>query len=334
MNRFFKIIFFVLVCFNRICFAEDILTQSYFIWNTGMCLHSDVKPDTFYDLFIHPSSYCDIRKLKNNDIVFIQPQYLRDFIVYFLPKIRVKLILLVNTCDHFFPDCINNSQLINKLLSSDKIIHIFAQNSTLSSHPKVTQIPIGVDFHTLAYGKKAFGEEQSSCSEQEETILACQKIGLNKDRLMAASGDFHFNDTMNAHNRMDKFFGENRTDIYNQLKDNDHVIFFKKKMPRTELWLSKIKYHFSVCPPGNGLDTHRVWEDLILGIIPIVKTSPLDTLYEQFPIVILKDWAEITEENLIKWYKENKGEFESPLFKRKITQEYWLELMDQKRRNH
>ena len=60
---------------------------------------------------------------------------------------------------------------------------------------------------------------------------------------------------------------------------------------------AKKKYKFILSPPGAGFDCHRTWEALYLGAIPIVKTSSLDPLYKDLPVVIeLVD----TEENLSK----------------------------------
>ncbi len=33
-------------------------------------------------------------------------------------------------------------------------------------------------------------------------------------------------------------------------------------------------HHFVFCPPGNGEDTHRMWEALYAGAIPVVRESP------------------------------------------------------------
>ncbi|CAK9049128.1 unnamed protein product [Durusdinium trenchii] len=38
---------------------------------------------------------------------------------------------------------------------------------------------------------------------------------------------------------------------------------------------------FVAAPWGHGLDTHRVWEALMMGSVPVVLSSPLDVLYEQ-----------------------------------------------------
>jgi hypothetical protein len=69
---------------------------------------------------------------------------------------------------------------------------------------------------------------------------------------------------------------------------------------RTDYYRTLKKSKFAICPRGQGLDTHRVYECIIFGVIPIVLTSPLDSLYSKFPIWIVKSWEEVTEEALEK----------------------------------
>jgi hypothetical protein len=54
---------------------------------------------------------------------------------------------------------------------------------------------------------------------------------------------------------------------------------------------------FVICPPGVGVDTHRVYETLFFGGIPIIKTSFLDPMYQKLGgCWIVKDWTDVTEE--------------------------------------
>ena len=50
--------------------------------------------------------------------------------------------------------------------------------------------------------------------------------------------------------------------------------------------------YFCVAPQGNGIDTHRVWEALYLGTIPIVTRSVLSDQHPDLPMVVLDDWSE------------------------------------------
>ena len=56
-----------------------------------------------------------------------------------------------------------------------------------------------------------------------------------------------------------------------------------------------IKYKWIISPHGNGLDCHRTYEAIALGCIPIVKTSTLDILYKDMPIIIVDNWSQILQ---------------------------------------
>ncbi len=58
------------------------------------------------------------------------------------------------------------------------------------------------------------------------------------------------------------------------------------------------EYAFVISPHGNGVDCHRTWEALALGCVPIVRTSPLDALYEGLPVLIVSNWCEVTADFL------------------------------------
>ena len=45
-----------------------------------------------------------------------------------------------------------------------------------------------------------------------------------------------------------------------------------------------------VCPRGNGIDCHRVWEVLYLGRVPIVKRERAMRYFEELPILFIDDW--------------------------------------------
>jgi hypothetical protein len=76
------------------------------------------------------------------------------------------------------------------------------------------------------------------------------------------------------------------------------------------------KYKYVISPMGQGMDCHRTWEAIILGCIPIVKTSPLDTLFNGLPILIVKNWSDITQD-LLDSYTPDYSNID------KITFEYW-----------
>lgn len=59
---------------------------------------------------------------------------------------------------------------------------------------------------------------------------------------------------------------------------------------------------FVISPHGSGLDCARTWEALYMGAYVIVKTSYLDSLYAGLPVLIVKDWSDVTPELLQRTY--------------------------------
>jgi hypothetical protein len=45
-----------------------------------------------------------------------------------------------------------------------------------------------------------------------------------------------------------------------------------------ECWRQFGAHQFAIAPTGMGWDTHRLWELLFLGTVPIVQSGPLDPL--------------------------------------------------------
>jgi hypothetical protein len=49
---------------------------------------------------------------------------------------------------------------------------------------------------------------------------------------------------------------------------------------------------FVLCPEGTGIDTHRVYESILCGAIPVVVRNSLSHLYETLPVCILDTWTD------------------------------------------
>jgi hypothetical protein len=60
-----------------------------------------------------------------------------------------------------------------------------------------------------------------------------------------------------------------------------------------------------VCPIGNGPDTHRLYETLYLGRIPIVfsfneQAILYKSIYSLLPVVLLDNLEDLNNENLLR----------------------------------
>jgi hypothetical protein len=74
-------------------------------------------------------------------------------------------------------------------------------------------------------------------------------------------------------------------------------------------YLKEIRDHkFVLCPRGNGIDTHRLWETLYMGSIPIVKRCCAMNEFTDLPILFIDDWSEVDNEDFLEnKYKEITG---------------------------
>jgi hypothetical protein len=80
------------------------------------------------------------------------------------------------------------------------------------------------------------------------------------------------------------------------------------------------KHNFVICPEGNGMDTHRIWETLYMGSIPIEKRNINNQFYTDLPICFVNDWEDITLDFLEKEYVQIKGQEWNM---EKLTFTYW-----------
>ena len=71
---------------------------------------------------------------------------------------------------------------------------------------------------------------------------------------------------------------------------------------------------------------------MILNTIPIVRTSSLDPLYEGLPVVVVKEWEEVTAEKLAVWREELAGLFEGGALRERLSVEWWVEQVRETQR--
>ena len=78
------------------------------------------------------------------------------------------------------------------------------------------------------------------------------------------------------------------------------------KKGKTDMYKEELIDHkFMLCPRGNGVDTHRMWEALYSGVIPVVQRSRVHSYLEgKLPILFVDDYKELNESFLVKTYEE------------------------------
>jgi hypothetical protein len=76
---------------------------------------------------------------------------------------------------------------------------------------------------------------------------------------------------------------------------NDFQLSTDNYKADTERYFRRLRdSYFVLCPEGAGIDTHRAFEALYMGAIPVVTQSKVTIkLSQYFPLVILKEWKDL-----------------------------------------
>jgi hypothetical protein len=130
-------------------------------------------------------------------------------------------------------------------------------------------------------------------------------------------------------------YGSDRLDAIRKIPKK--LIYYDSKCIRESTFKNQTNFAFVVSPFGQDYECIRTWEALCLGCIVILKTSPIDSIYADLPVLIINDWSEITQSFLelaMERFKQKhqKGEFNYD----KLTKKYWSLLIQQKKQeiNH
>ena len=212
--------------------------------------------------------------VKEGDIIFTHTGNL-DNLFFLLRNINkdFNLTLITHQSD----------QIINEKMYSKKPLCIktwFALNVDFDD-PNLIPLPLGVA-NEYSYKKNIV----MSSNNNKLKISTYQK-----DKLTVY---LNFNVTTNYLERQwIKDFFDNKKWV--EIEDNPiEIEEYRKKV---------IDSTFVMCPPGNGTETHRMWEALFLGSIPIVKNHITYKNIQDLPVFFVDDFKEVSEDSLNKFLK-------------------------------
>lgn len=229
----------------------------------------------------------DPAQVKEGDAVFLKTDYMDAFFENVHPKIQQPYVLVSHNSDDMAPgNCA-------RFLDDPKLLAWFAQNYDGTPHSKMRPIPIGLANACWGHGNV-------------QTLQKVRAMHLAKKYLA------YMNIAVQT-------FPSERRVVFNHFIKNGFCRN-ESKIPHEPFLKTIAASTFVVSPRGNGLDTHRLWEALYLGSIPIVKTSSIDGLYEGLPVLVVKDWTEVTEDFLKQAEKEIR---EKPAHLEKLSIDYW-----------
>lgn len=202
-------------------------------------------------------------KTYNTPIYFVKTDYIDYFFnSKLLPKEKFKLIT------HNSDFCINSDHA--PYLEYRFLVNWFAQNVDFQ-HEKLIPIPIGIANEQWPHGNI-------------ETLQSVIDKNYKKKQLMYAN----FNISTNPRQR----------EYCLQHVESQYV---ESNTPFETYLEHTAEAYFSICPLGNGIDSHRIWESLYLKTVPIAEqTYNISYLKRKYnlPIVLINDWSDISNLDL------------------------------------
>ncbi len=202
------------------------------------------------------------------------------------PKLESSVTLLTGDSD-----CPVTSQFISessvlKMLESPRLLGWWAQNCAVT-HPKLHALPIGNDYHTMWERPGLFSHQRLSAVAQENLLLqVLAKAPLIEQRFL--TGYCNWLSTIDRGDRRDCY----------AMIDHSALLVESDRVPREVSWWRQSHCMFVVSPQGAGMDCHRTWEALMLGCIPIVRKNALVELFQNLPVWVVDDWAQVNKDRM------------------------------------
>ena len=218
------------------------------------------------------------KNIKRGQVVFVKSDFLNLYFEKIHPLIDCKYIIVTHNSD---------SEIFDEYIDS-KIIRWYAQNAN-TRHSVVTPKPIGLEnLHHHKNGQIAlFDVYKNINNSKTNTIL------------------FGFNIYTNPLERQQAF------DALSSHKSAVEI----KKWHGPESYLETLSKHkFVASPEGNGIDCHRTWEAMYLGVIPIVRRTVLSEYFYDLglPILLISNWNEVNNFDtgyLCRFYADHEERF-------------------------
>ena len=185
-------------------------------------------------------------------------------VIHLIATCKQKPSLVIHNTDRFF-------DRIKLEAVKPYVKKVHAINCDIT-HPSIEHIPLGVSDKCEIWKREG---------KNEKDILCYVNFGLYEH-----TNEIQFMNVKYARKACRDWFS---TTSFATLKNNLSMDEFMNDLSTSK---------FVVCPPGFGIDTHRFYEAVWMGAIPIVLSSALDDMYKKFGALIVDKWEDVTEQLL------------------------------------
>lgn len=203
-------------------------------------------------------------KLKKNSIIYINPKFLKDFIINVKDYKSALAVICCNCKNYKFEEI--------DFLELPKNISLFLSNVDIEyeNFNNIFPIPIGLHNSKNLFLRKGI----------KKSVI--EKFSKNPKILC------NFNPTTN----------ETRKNLIRSIFEND-LIKYQNYLKHNEYLNELSRNMFVLCPSGSLIDTHRFWETIYSGSVPIVKKNNIYLYFRNLgvPMLIVNEWNDLNKLN-------------------------------------
>jgi len=252
--------------------------------------------------YIELNKFSELHDGKN--IFFCKIDYiLNDFKT--ISEIKNDVVLITGNSDYAI-----DGNLLKMMPSNIK--KWYGQN-VLANDPRIVPIPMGIENKLESY-RKGHGIGYFDRVDEKEKLL-------NRLNNVTPTKKIYANFNLNTNYQY-------RSIIKNICVNAEHITWEESNLSLSNFFDRILDYECIVCPIGNGIDTHRLWETLYSKRIPItIKAGDygIYKLYEKFPIIVLNNVNDLMDYELIleKILKIKNTKYDENL----LSYDYWLDII-------
>lgn len=143
-------------------------------------------------------------------------------------------------------------------------IKFFVQNLCVTASPSVLPLPIGIEDISRARAGMPWNSSGLLARREKNRFLLVGPFGNTHPERVSLT----------------------------VLADNPGVVFLQRRLSSFRYALIASKFAFIACPRGNGRDTHRIWESLYRGSVPVLLEDEFSSNLRAMglPVVLTPSW--------------------------------------------
>jgi len=228
-----------------------------------------------------------LEKLQESKVLFVKSNLLEEFLLKYSSSISSSVMICGNS-DYDFTQALEIPKSVKRM---------YLQNSFITNNKEFFTLPIGIENLRLSInGLPRLMKPGLPWNRRKKKVLVGPFSSTHPER------DF-------LENSIQSLVSKEIDKVKDRLSPKDYSALMQQ-------------YQFVLCPRGNGVDTHRFWEALYRGAVPIVIESKWSRGIRHLKLPFI-EISEPTETGILRGISEFSREDIEPSQFPALWSDYW-----------